>query len=441
MKKFMAIFVLFVLVALYGFSGTFLAKNNANEGAPSLNNDLSSNYNITNNKVKEEVPVMELADKNGENRRQENGENRRQENEDIENTNDNTDENSDEKDSKSVQEEDLNFVEEIKTELNKLNSINTEEKSLLIANDILNTDNENKNKNEFSLESDAVMEIKILSAELSSRENIGPFSEKNEETTMISRNSIEVDTRIEEPSRKKSLLDQVRVHKVENGDNLWDIAGEYDIDIDTLIGANDITNMNTIGIGDELKILPVKGILYTVNPGESLWTVSRKFNVSSAKIVEANGLDDPDLVQPGVSLILPGVKPEFGYQDRLAESFMRPLSGGRVSSPFGPRWGRMHTGIDYAVSTGTEIRAARAGKIVYSGWSTGYGETVIIEHQKGVRSLYAHNSRLLVRGGQHVERGQVIALSGNTGNSTGPHLHFEIQINGKPVNPANYLPD
>ena len=238
--------------------------------------------------------------------------------------------------------------------------------------------------------------------------------------------------------KKESLLEQIRIHKVQRGESLWTIAAKYGIDIDTLIGANDIADMNRIRIGDSLRILPVKGILYRINPGENLWSIARQFNISIDKIVEANAIENPDLVQPGTSLLLPGAKPEFGYKDRLAKQFIYPVKG-RISSYFGPRWGRNHDGIDFAVNTGTEVRAARSGRVVYSQWANGYGYTVVIEHQKGVRTLYAHNSRLLVHGGQWVEQGQVIALSGNTGNSTGPHLHFEIQINGQPVNPLNYL--
>ncbi|NLM97621.1 MAG: peptidoglycan DD-metalloendopeptidase family protein, partial [Halanaerobiaceae bacterium] len=235
-------------------------------------------------------------------------------------------------------------------------------------------------------------------------------------------------------ARRVSLMEQIQVHRVQKGESLWVIARKYNVDIDTLIGANDIANMNRIKIGDELRILPVKGILYKINPGESLWTISRKFKISIDKIVEANALDNPDLVQPGVTLILPGAKPEFGYKDRLGNRFIYPVNA-RISSYYGERWGRMHEGIDFAVNVGTKVKASRAGKVIYSGWSNGYGYTVIIEHQKGVRTLYAHNSKLLVRSGQWVEQGEVICLSGNTGRSTGPHLHFEIQINGQAVNP------
>lgn len=237
---------------------------------------------------------------------------------------------------------------------------------------------------------------------------------------------------------KRTLFDRVKEYRIKKGDNLWEIANGYGIDIDTLIGANDISNMNRIQVGDVLVILPVKGILYKINPGENLWTITRDFAVSLDKVIEANGISNPDLVKPGRVVLLPGATPEFGYQERLSQHFIKPVDA-RISSYFGMRWGRMHEGIDFAVNTGTRITAARSGKIIYSGWASGYGNTVIIEHERGVRSLYAHNSKLLVNSGQRVERGQPIALSGNTGNSTGPHLHFEIQINGQPVNPLNYI--
>lgn len=247
--------------------------------------------------------------------------------------------------------------------------------------------------------------------------------------------SIEV---IEEPVQRVPLLDKVKDHVVRKGDTLWDIARSYDIDIDTIIGANDINNMNRIKVGDVLRILPVKGIVYKIGPGESLWTIAKQFDISINSIVEANLIKDPDLVQPGTILILPGARPELGYQERLQKKFIKPVHA-RISSHFGGRWGRMHEGIDYAVNIGTPIKAASSGKVIYSGWARGYGKTIIIEHRKGLRTLYAHNSTLLVKSGDWVRRGEVISKSGNTGKSTGPHLHFEIQINGKPVNPLSYL--
>ncbi len=236
-----------------------------------------------------------------------------------------------------------------------------------------------------------------------------------------------------------SLFDRIQEHRVKKGENLWLIANKYNIDVDTIIGSNDITNKNRINEGDILVILPVKGILYKINPGESIWTISRQFGLSMDNIIKANAVTNPDFVKPGRLLLLPGAKPELGYNDSINKSFITPVGNARISSYYGMRWGRMHEGIDYAVNTGTPVKAAQGGMVIYSGWASGYGNTVVIEHRKGVRTLYAHNSRTIVYGGQWVEQGQLIAYSGNTGRSTGPHLHFEIQINGKPVDPLSYL--
>lgn len=124
--------------------------------------------------------------------------------------------------------------------------------------------------------------------------------------------------------------------------------------------------------------------------------------------------------------------------------FMRPV-GGRLSSGFGNRrhpilgTTRLHAGLDFASPSGTPIRAAASGTVVSAGSMRGYGNTVIIDHGGGYSTLYAHCSRLMVRSGQRVNQGQVIAAVGSTGLSTGPHLHFEIRVNGRPVNPASYV--
>ena len=122
-----------------------------------------------------------------------------------------------------------------------------------------------------------------------------------------------------------------------------------------------------------------------------------------------------------------------------APSFIWPLSG-RLSSPFGPRWGRMHYGIDIAVSEGTSVKASASGTVLRAFNNGGYGLFVEIDHGGGWVTRYGHNSKLLVKPGDHVSRGEVISKSGNTGTSTGPHLHFEIRKNGTPVDPQLYLP-
>lgn len=124
---------------------------------------------------------------------------------------------------------------------------------------------------------------------------------------------------------------------------------------------------------------------------------------------------------------------------RRTDAFAWPVLA-PVSSPFGPRWGRHHNGIDLAAEHGDVIRASRAGDVWLAGEVEGYGLTVVIGHDDGTRTLYAHASALLVTAGQRVEQGQPIARVGSTGRSTGPHLHFEIIVDDRPVNPLDYLP-
>jgi murein DD-endopeptidase MepM/ murein hydrolase activator NlpD len=118
---------------------------------------------------------------------------------------------------------------------------------------------------------------------------------------------------------------------------------------------------------------------------------------------------------------------------------LKPVQNALVTSPFGFRWGRPHQGIDLAAPVGTPILSAEAGKVVYSGWKQGYGYFVAVDHGHGFQTHYAHCSKLLVRIGQTVNKGEQIAKVGNTGHSTGPHLHFEVIANGVHRNPAKFL--
>lgn len=121
------------------------------------------------------------------------------------------------------------------------------------------------------------------------------------------------------------------------------------------------------------------------------------------------------------------------------DRYIWPVNGW-ISSPFGPRAGGMHTGIDLAADHGTDIRAARAGVVKNAGWLGGYGLTVIIAHADEALTLYAHAAAVVVAEGERVEQGQVIARVGSTGTATGPHLHFEVLIDGEPADPLLYLP-
>ena len=122
-----------------------------------------------------------------------------------------------------------------------------------------------------------------------------------------------------------------------------------------------------------------------------------------------------------------------------AAGLIWPVNG-PITSPFGPRWGGFHPGIDIGVPEGTPIHAAAAGTVIYCGWESGYGNLVVIDHHNGIATAYAHQSRIAVSCGQNVAQGEVIGYSGCTGFCTGPHLHFEVRVNGTPVDPLGYLP-
>jgi murein DD-endopeptidase MepM/ murein hydrolase activator NlpD len=126
-----------------------------------------------------------------------------------------------------------------------------------------------------------------------------------------------------------------------------------------------------------------------------------------------------------------------GAGDPSASGFIWPVSG-PITSGFGWRWGRMHEGIDIGAACGTPIRAAASGTVVYAGWMDGYGNIILIDHGGGLATAYGHQSALYAGGGT-VSQGQVIGAVGSTGHSTGCHLHFEVRVNGTPVNPLNYL--
>jgi len=118
---------------------------------------------------------------------------------------------------------------------------------------------------------------------------------------------------------------------------------------------------------------------------------------------------------------------------------------GTITSPFGMRkspygyGSEFHPGIDIAVPVGTPVKAAGNGTVTYAGWLSGYGKAIMIDHGYGITSVYGHNSEILVKVGQNVKRGDIIAKSGNTGRSTGPHVHFEVRLNGNPIDPMKYL--
>jgi murein DD-endopeptidase MepM/ murein hydrolase activator NlpD len=215
------------------------------------------------------------------------------------------------------------------------------------------------------------------------------------------------------------------------------------------------------------------GVYHLVRPGQTLWRIARVYGVPIEVVARANGLEDPTRIEVGQRLLIPGAArvrevppapeplpgadepgaPPGSQQPPVPGSEPEPEAGldtdwrwplsGPISSGFGaPRahGSRRHLGIDIAAPRGTEIRAARGGRVRSAGRRSGYGRTVVLEHRGGFTSLYAHLSRIAVSSGQPVRAGQVIGWTGHSGNANGTHLHFEIRHEGRPVDPRLFLP-
>ena len=196
-----------------------------------------------------------------------------------------------------------------------------------------------------------------------------------------------------------------------------------------------------------------------LKPGETVYRLSRYYGVPVRDIVRANRIRDVSDLPVGTRLTIPGarrVPPEQsiamaavvpGVPSDLRKLSRRksdldlrwPLEG-RLSSGFGRRGRKPHQGVDIAAPKGTPIRAAEAGKVIYSGWLGGYGRVVIVKHAGRYSTVYAHNRRNKVRVGQFVEKGDVVATVGTSGNASGPHVHFEVRRDDRAENPLAYLP-
>ena len=252
------------------------------------------------------------------------------------------------------------------------------------------------------------------------------------------------------------------------GDTLSQIAEENGLAIADLVAINPMLENedSTIRTGDELKITvpePELSVvhqerIYTegsyeadVDNDEWYTTESKVIQQPSAGFRRAASLvtyrndtaENTEIVKEEVVLEAQPKVIERGT--KVPPTFIKPISGGRLSSSYGGRKAPTkgastnHKGIDWATPIGTAVMASSGGTVTRAGWGSGYGYVVYIQHADGRETRYGHLSKVLVKPGQKVSQGQKIALSGNTGRSTGPHLHFELRINGASVNPLEYL--
>lgn len=236
-------------------------------------------------------------------------------------------------------------------------------------------------------------------------------------------------------------------YKVKSGDTISGIAKKFGLsNISSIISVNDIDNARQIRVGQKLRIPSIDGITYTVSSGDSIQSIAEKNNIKFETLLDVNELNS-EILTVGQSLFLPGVGLDRKtLQSKMGELFILPISEKfRWSSPYGwradPFTGvrSFHTGTDMACPTGTPILAAMGGRITDVGYNRIYGNYTIIDHGNGYQTLYAHQSKTISKKGQWVNQGEKIGLVGNTGYSTGPHLHFMVYKNGCRIDPMSVL--
>jgi murein DD-endopeptidase MepM/ murein hydrolase activator NlpD len=250
-------------------------------------------------------------------------------------------------------------------------------------------------------------------------------------------------------------------YKVKPGDVVSSIANKFGISVNTILWENNLSSRSIIHPGDTLQILPVSGISHTVSAGENISYIANKYDVSASEILEVNNISNVDTLKIGQKLLIPGaskisttsttniyntnsrssgidvikdlIKPRPATTN--SDNMLWPTVGHRITQYYSWR----HTGLDIANKIGTPLYASEAGTVEYAGWSTGYGYNVLVNHGGGKKTRYAHASKLYVKRGEIVEKGETLAAMGSTGWSTGPHIHFEVIIDGVKLNPLNYI--
>lgn len=199
------------------------------------------------------------------------------------------------------------------------------------------------------------------------------------------------------------------------------------------------------------------GVYHQVRRGENLYRIGKAYGVSHGELARANAIQDASRLEVGQRVFVPGGKrvlpvglitPEkalngapSGHELPQGQAiFIWPLTGGTLTSSFGPRGRSFHDGIDIGAPPGTEVHAARDGSVIYSDTLRGYGNVVIVQHEGGYATVYAHNEQNLVDAGSKVRQGQPVAKVGRSGRTSGPNLHFEIRKDNVARNPIYFLP-
>ncbi len=252
---------------------------------------------------------------------------------------------------------------------------------------------------------------------------------------------------------------ELQVYRVERGDTPNGIADKFGIQATTLLGGNPQLSQESslLQTGVDLVILPIDGVLHDVGPGDTLESIAAQYAIPTETIIAyaPNNLEFPFRLYPETQILVPGaVRDVFVWTPPSLESVRGSSSGGVTPLivgtgtfiyPVGSRnftqyfW-YGHPGIDIALPEGTGVVASDTGTVTFAGWNIyGFGNLIVVNHGNGYETFYAHLNGINVVPGQVVYQGNVIGSTGNTGNSSGPHIHFEVRINGAQDNPCWYV--
>ena len=234
---------------------------------------------------------------------------------------------------------------------------------------------------------------------------------------------------------------------IEEGDNLTTISRKIGANLDTLVSVNKITNANRLRPGQKIVVPNRNGLLYTIKKDESIEEIAERYDVSLNRVLAFNKISDPSNIEVGDDIFLPGAKYTLDERiDKFGQMFSIPTTITRISSVFGYRVHPItgvrtkHMGVDIPGRLNTPVYAARKGKVIFAGYSGGYGNLVIVRHDKGYTTYYGHLNSITTKAGATVGVGVMIGRMGSTGRSTGSHLHFEVRRNGVALNPADFIP-
>lgn len=248
------------------------------------------------------------------------------------------------------------------------------------------------------------------------------------------------DTEATPPSTRTEIIS----YRIKSGDTLWGIAVKFDIDVETIRWSNPTAahNPDFVPLDTELIILPVKGAYVTVQPGDTVELLATRWGVAPEDIVNypLNHLQAGDALRPGEKLVIPHGQLEVNLAPPgpppAGFAYAWPIRGTVTQAYSGA-----HRAVDLGAPYGAKVYAARAGRVVFREWSSvGYGFLVIVDHGDGSQAYYSHLKGAWANVGDWVARGGLVGEVGSTGNSTGPHVHFEIRIGGVPQNPLGVLP-